>query len=361
MADLNTTIDRVDRNLRARSATLLQRRLKAAPASAMRADAASRDEASPARAGPRHPVEAWQDAVALLDRLHAAHAAVLGHAAAAAATSGSSTSGPASRRCWHYEYEMLADARTFERPCNYALVRIVPPRDVEVDDSCARSSSSIRAPATDRASAVSRRTPRSASRCRPAIRSTSSSSTRTRIRARRSPTSSMRKPSSSASSPSAIRDSEKPVLVGNCQGGWAVMMLAASRPDIAGPLRDQRRADVVLGRQRRRQPDALRRRPRGRRLGVAVRERSRRRQVRRRAPGAELREPESREHVLEEVLRPLRQHRHRARALPRVRALVGRLLPVQRPGDPLDRQQPVRRQQALAGRRAARPRAATST
>ena len=29
--------------------------------------------------------------------------------------------------------------------------------------------------------------------------------------------------------------SPKPVLVGNCQGGWAVMMLAASRPDIAGP------------------------------------------------------------------------------------------------------------------------------
>ncbi|HEX6794307.1 MAG TPA: alpha/beta fold hydrolase, partial [Casimicrobiaceae bacterium] len=31
-------------------------------------------------------------------------------------------------------------------------------------------------------------------------------------------------------------ESPKPVLVGNCQGGWAVMMLAAARPDIAGPL-----------------------------------------------------------------------------------------------------------------------------
>jgi pimeloyl-ACP methyl ester carboxylesterase len=30
--------------------------------------------------------------------------------------------------------------------------------------------------------------------------------------------------------------SQKPVIVGNCQGGWAVMMLAAARPDIAGPL-----------------------------------------------------------------------------------------------------------------------------
>ena len=44
------------------------------------------------------------------------------------------------------------------------------------------------------------------------------------------------KPSSSASSPSAIPQSPKPVIVGNCQGGWAVMMLAAARPDITGPL-----------------------------------------------------------------------------------------------------------------------------
>jgi pimeloyl-ACP methyl ester carboxylesterase len=28
----------------------------------------------------------------------------------------------------------------------------------------------------------------------------------------------------------------KPVLVGNCQGGWATMMLAASRPEITGPV-----------------------------------------------------------------------------------------------------------------------------
>ncbi len=31
-------------------------------------------------------------------------------------------------------------------------------------------------------------------------------------------------------------DSPKPALVGNCQGGWATMMLAASRPDITGPI-----------------------------------------------------------------------------------------------------------------------------
>ncbi len=31
-------------------------------------------------------------------------------------------------------------------------------------------------------------------------------------------------------------NSPKPALVGNCQGGWATMMLAASRPDITGPV-----------------------------------------------------------------------------------------------------------------------------
>jgi pimeloyl-ACP methyl ester carboxylesterase len=31
-------------------------------------------------------------------------------------------------------------------------------------------------------------------------------------------------------------DSAKPVIVGNCQGGWAAMMLAASHPDDTGPI-----------------------------------------------------------------------------------------------------------------------------
>ena len=31
-------------------------------------------------------------------------------------------------------------------------------------------------------------------------------------------------------------DAPRPIIVGNCQGGWAVMLLAASNPDITGPL-----------------------------------------------------------------------------------------------------------------------------
>ena len=33
----------------------------------------------------------------------------------------------------HFDYEVVLDARTFERPVNYALVRIVPPQGVTVD------------------------------------------------------------------------------------------------------------------------------------------------------------------------------------------------------------------------------------
>jgi len=33
----------------------------------------------------------------------------------------------------HFDYEIVVDARTFERPVNYALVRIIPPGGVTVD------------------------------------------------------------------------------------------------------------------------------------------------------------------------------------------------------------------------------------
>ena len=31
-------------------------------------------------------------------------------------------------------------------------------------------------------------------------------------------------------------DSPRPIIVGNCQGGWSTMLLAASSPDITGPI-----------------------------------------------------------------------------------------------------------------------------
>ena len=206
--------------------------------------------------------------------------------------------------------------------------------------SGARTSSSIRAPATAPASAASRTTRRSAWRCARATRSTSSSSSATPSRARRCSTSATPSSSSCSRCASCIPTAPKPAIVGNCQGGWAAMMLAAADPDDTGPIVINGAPMSYWGgawqRRRGRQPDALCRRPARRHLARVAHRRPGRRQVRRRLPGAELREPESRQHVLGQVLPPVRQRRHRAAALPRVRALVGRLLPDEPRGDRVD-------------------------
>jgi len=135
----------------------------------------------------------------------------------------------------HYESEMLADARTFERPCNYALLRIVPPPDVAIDDTLrpfividprAGHGPGIGGFKEDSEVGVALAAghpvyfviffpePVPGQTLADVV---DAEADFVRIVAERHP------------------ESPKPVLVGNCQGGWAVMMLAASRPDIAGP------------------------------------------------------------------------------------------------------------------------------
>ena len=157
----------------------------------------------------------------------------------------------------------------------------------------------------------------------------------------------------------------KPAIVGNCQGGWAAMMLAAADPDDTGPIvingapmsywggawsegegdNPMRYAGGLLGRHLAGVAD----------LGPG------RRQVRRRLAGAELREPESREHLLGQVLPRVRQRGHGAAALPGVRALVGWLLSHEPGGDRVDHAESLRRQQAVVRRRSSPATAASST
>ena len=82
---------------------------------------------------------------------------------------------------------------------------------------------------------------------------------------------------------------------------------------------------------------------------TALDRRPRRRHLRRRLAGAELREPEPGQHALDQAVQPLVQDRHRARALPRLREVVGRPRHAERRGDAVDRRRALRRQQA--GRR----------
>jgi pimeloyl-ACP methyl ester carboxylesterase/plasmid stabilization system protein ParE len=135
----------------------------------------------------------------------------------------------------HYDYELLADARTFERPCAYALLRIVPPADTVIDDRLrpfiiidprAGHGPGIGGFKKDSEVGVALHAghpvyfviffpePLPGQTLADVV---DAEAEFVRIVAERHPA------------------SPKPVLVGNCQGGWAVMMLAASRPDIAGP------------------------------------------------------------------------------------------------------------------------------
>ena len=123
----------------------------------------------------------------------------------------------------------------------------------------------------------------------------------------------------------------KPCVVGNCQAGWAVMMLAAVRPELFGPL-------IIPGsplsywagvgaRTRCATPGRARRQ-----LADRAHERPRRRHLRRRPPGQQLRGAEPGQHLLVQGLQPVVQDRHRGRALPRIREVVGRPRQPQRRG-----------------------------
>jgi pimeloyl-ACP methyl ester carboxylesterase len=135
-----------------------------------------------------------------------------------------------------YRYEVLADARDFERPANHALVRIVPSKDVRVDDR--KRPYVIVDPRAGHGPGIGGF--KEDSEVGVALRAghpvyfvifypepvpgqtmadvCDAEAEFIRIVAERHP------------------HSNKPVIIGNCQGGWAVMMLAAARPDITGPL-----------------------------------------------------------------------------------------------------------------------------
>ena len=146
-----------------------------------------------------------------------------------------------------YDYEMIADARTYERAVNYALVRIIPPKGIEFDDR--KRPFVIVDPRAGHGPGIGGF--KEDSEVGVAMKAghpvyfviffpepepgqtladvTDAEAEFIRIVNERHP------------------QSQKPVIIGNCQGGWAVMMLAAARPDIAGPLVINARADVVLG------------------------------------------------------------------------------------------------------------------
>ena len=265
----------------------------------------------------------------------------------------------------HFDYETVVDGRKLARPVNYAMVRIVPPEGVTVDakrrpyliiDPRAGHGPGIGGFKDDSQVGVALR------EGHPVyfvifFRDPEPGQTLLDV----------------CEAEKSVREEGARAAPGEPQAGDRRQLPGRLGGDDArgrGPGRhradrDQRRTDVLLGRRLPgrpwRQPDALRGRHAGRHLARVADLGLGRRHLRRCRPGAELREQQPREHVLGQVLPPVRERRHRAAALPRVRALVGWLLPDEPGRDRVDHAQSLRRQQALdrrhsrAGRQVLRP------
>ncbi|HSF47640.1 MAG TPA: DUF3141 domain-containing protein [Burkholderiales bacterium] len=136
----------------------------------------------------------------------------------------------------HFDYEMVLDAREFERPVNYALVRIVPPQGMSVDakrrpyiivDPRAGHGPGIGGFKDDSQVGVALREGHPVYFV---IFFPDPEPGQTLLDVCAAEAQFVRK----------VRelhpDSPKPALVGNCQGGWSAMMLAASSPEDTGPV-----------------------------------------------------------------------------------------------------------------------------
>jgi pimeloyl-ACP methyl ester carboxylesterase len=136
----------------------------------------------------------------------------------------------------HFDYEMVLDGRKLERPVNYALVRITPPAGVTVDsrrrpyviiDPRAGHGPGIGGFKADSEVGVA------LSAGHPVyfvIFFPEPEPTQTMSDVCTAEQQFVRR------ARELHPDSPKPVVVGNCQGGWAAMMLAASTPEDTGPI-----------------------------------------------------------------------------------------------------------------------------
>ena len=136
----------------------------------------------------------------------------------------------------HFNYKMVVDGRKLKRPVNYALVRITPPEGVTVDDK--RRPYIIIDPRAGHGPGIGG--------------FKDDSQVGVALRAGHPvyfviffPEPEPGQTLLDVCDVEAIfvhkvrelhPDSPKPALIGNCQGGWAAMMLAASNPDETGPI-----------------------------------------------------------------------------------------------------------------------------
>ncbi|MFT0173339.1 DUF3141 domain-containing protein [Paraburkholderia mimosarum] len=136
----------------------------------------------------------------------------------------------------HFDHELVIDGRKLPRPVNYALVRLLPPEGVVVDVS--KRPYVIIDPRAGHGPGIG------------GFKDDSQAGVALRaghpvyfVIFFRDPEPGQTLLDVCAAEEQFIRkvcelhpDSEKPAIVGNCQGGWAAMMVASSDPDHTGPL-----------------------------------------------------------------------------------------------------------------------------
>jgi hypothetical protein len=142
----------------------------------------------------------------------------------------------------------------------------------------------------------------------------------------------------------------KPAVIANCQAGWQTAIMAATRPELAGPLLLAGSPLSYWAGVRGKNPMRYLGGLLGGTWATALAATSGAGKFDGADLVAELREAQPGQHAVGQALQRLRQRRHRGRTVPRLRDLVGQPGAAQRPRDAVDRRQPVRRQQARRGK-----------
>ncbi|WP_219764649.1 DUF3141 domain-containing protein [Neoroseomonas alba] len=135
-----------------------------------------------------------------------------------------------------YEYAMITDGRSFDRPVNYALVHILPPAGVEVDPTLRPYI--IIDPRAGHGAGIGGF--KSDSQVGVALAHGHSVYFTIFFQ---QPEPGQTLADVCAAEGRFVRDvalrhpnAPRPVVIGNCQGGWAAMLLAASNPHVTGPV-----------------------------------------------------------------------------------------------------------------------------
>ncbi len=221
--------------LSAKVASVVQKRMDVARQRFAERTTAAFEAASRGDSQPRNPMEAWAEAasywtdltqrsILFWDTLRERGNRYLEHVRAGTPP------------VLTFEYETVLDARSFERPANYALVRILPPAGVKVNpqlrpyiiiDPRAGHGPGIGGFKDDSQVGVALKAGHPVYFV---IFYPEPEAGQTLIDVCEAERQFVRK----------VRElhpkSAKPAIIGNCQGGWAAMMLVASDPDQTGPL-----------------------------------------------------------------------------------------------------------------------------